>query len=75
VFSSGKYDDLKKIVEENGATISNSISKTVNYLIMNDPSTNSGKKKKAIEQGIPILNPDQFYDELGRKFGVKIARD
>ena len=74
VFSSGKYDDLKKIVEENGATISNSISKTVNYLIMLDPSTNSTKKKKAIEQGIPILNPDQFYDELG-KFGLKVARD
>ena len=74
VFSSGKYDDLKKIVEENGATISNSISKTVNYLIMHDSATNSTKKKKAIEQGIPILNPDQFYDELG-KFGLKVARD
>ena len=75
VFSSGKYDDLKKIVEENGATISNSISKTVKFLIMTDPSTNSGKKKKAIEQGISIMNPDQFYDELRMKFGLKIARD
>lgn len=74
VFSSGKYNDLKKIVVENGGAISDSVSRAVKYLIMHDPDTNSTKKKQAIEKDIPIMNPDQFYEELESKFGLKIKR-
>lgn len=56
-----KRDDLVKIIEANGGKIA-SVNKNLTYLICNDKTSTSGKSKKAMDLGIPVISEDEFME-------------
>lgn len=56
-----KRDVLKRMVNEKGASIKG-ISKSVDYVVAADPSTNSNKARKARDYGIPIISYEDFFE-------------
>ena len=55
---------LKAEIESLGGKVSGSVSKKTSYLINNDVSSTSGKNKKALELGIPILSEEDYLKML-----------
>ena len=65
-------EEIVEFIEDEGGTVTDSISKKTNYLICNDINATSSKMKKAKELGIPLLSeaafirrfadPDDFED-------------
>lgn len=55
---------LKKEIESLGGKVSGSVSKKTDYLINNDLASTSGKNKKALELGIPIISEETYMDML-----------
>ena len=53
-------DELVSEIESLGGKVSGSVSKKTSYLINNDISSQSGKNKKAINLGIPIISENDF---------------
>ena len=60
-------EKLSNMIENNGGTVVNSISKNVNYLINNDINSNSSKNKQAISLNIPIISEREILDMIGEK--------
>lgn len=58
-----KRNEITKMVEEKGGEIKG-ISKDIDYVVAADPESKSGKVKKAIEYGIPIISFDQLMEKL-----------
>lgn len=60
--SSNKFkgDEVEKFLEENGAKCVHSVSKKLNYLIIGE-KPGSSKVKKAEENGVSIINENDFY--------------
>ncbi len=58
--------ELAAFIEERGGKVTGSVSKKTTILINNDPSSPSGKNKKANELGIPILSEEEFLASLGQ---------
>lgn len=54
-----KRDDIIKMIENAGGTFTG-VSKTLDYLICNDKTSNSGKAKKARDLGIKFISEDEF---------------
>ena len=54
-----KRDDFVRLIEANGGKFT-SVNKTLDYLICNDKTSNSGKAKKAKDLGITIITEDEF---------------
>lgn len=52
-------DELKNILEANGAKVGSSISSKTSYLINNDINSNSSKNKKAKQLNIPIITEEE----------------
>ena len=52
--------DLKSYIEEHGGFLRNAVSSKTDYLISNDPSSESVKSKMAKELGVPIITENQF---------------
>ena len=51
-------DALKAAIEAAGGKVSGSVSAKTSYLINNDVTSTSGKNKKALELGIPIIDEE-----------------
>lgn len=56
-----KRDDLVKIIEANGGKFA-SVGKSLDYLICNDKDSTSGKSKKAMDLGIPVITEEEFME-------------
>lgn len=59
-----KRDEIIKMVENSGGIVKN-ISKKTNFLVTNDPDTNTGKAKKAREYGVPVISYDKLLEMIG----------
>jgi DNA ligase (NAD+) len=55
------------VVQQNGGTASDRISKDVNYLVQADPSSQSSKTKKAQKLGVEIISEQQFWSMVEEK--------
>ena len=53
-------NELKKVIEDRGGKVTDSVTSKTNYLINNDNLSNSSKNKKAKELGISIITENQF---------------
>lgn len=58
-------DALVKAIEDNGGKYVSGVSKKTDYLINNDTTSTSGKNKKAMDLGIPILSEEDFLKMIG----------
>lgn len=58
---------LQSYVEEAGGTNLDAVSKGLTYLVIADPSSTSGKAKKARDLGIKLISPDEFLVMVGKK--------
>lgn len=63
-------EELISFIEERGGKVSGSVSGKTDFLINNDKASTSGKNKKAIELGIPILSEDDFLSNLAPEKNV-----
>ena len=52
--------DLKDYIEKRGGFYRSAVSSNTDYLICNDPNSNSVKSKKAKELGVPVIPEDLF---------------
>jgi len=59
-----KRDVLKKMIDSNGGSV-NGMSKKIDYLVTNDPTNMSGKTKKAMDYGVPIISYVDLMEMLG----------
>ena len=53
-------DEVKAYLESYGAILGTSVTKKTDYLICNDPSSQSTKCKKAKELGVPVITEEEF---------------
>ena len=58
-FTGVRSDELCRIITENGGIATENWNKTVNLLVAKDPSSTSGKAKKARELGVKIISLDE----------------
>jgi DNA polymerase III epsilon subunit family exonuclease len=56
---------VKLLAEEAGLIVKSSISKRLDYLVLADPHSMSGKAKKAREYGVRILAESVFWNYMG----------
>jgi DNA ligase (NAD+) len=63
--------EFKTMIEQMGHKMVGSISRNVNFLITNTPSSGTVKNKRASELGIEIITEDQAIDRLGIVLEVK----
>ena len=59
-------DELKECLMTCGASLTETLSSTVDYLITNTPDSGTAKNKKAIELGIKRITEAQFNEMIGR---------
>ncbi len=52
--------DLKVYIEKRGGFYRSSVSSKTDYLICNEPNSNSVKSKKAKELGVPVITEEEF---------------
>ena len=60
-------NELKAYIESQGGKVTGSVSKSTNYLINNDATSQSSKNKKAHELNIPIITEDEFIEKFGEE--------
>lgn len=60
-------DEIHKFIEDNGGNTSGSVTSKTSYLVNNDVTSTSGKNKKALELGIPILSEQELIDMINSK--------
>jgi len=60
-------NELKAYIESQGGKVTGSVSKSTNYLINNDATSQSSKNKKAHELGIPIITEDEFLEKFDKQ--------
>jgi DNA ligase (NAD+) len=58
-------DSINAKLESLGAKPASGVSAKTDYLINNDPTSNSSKNKKANELNIPIITESQFLEMIG----------
>ena len=61
-------EELLAFIEENGGTITESVSSETDYLICSDPNSTSSKVLKAKELGIPIISEEMFIRKFADPF-------
>ena len=59
--------DLKAYIEKLGGFLRSAVSSKTDYLICNDPNSNSVKSIKAKELGVPIITEEEFLKMAGEK--------
>lgn len=62
-----KRDDFIEKIEELGGKIQKDVNKKTNFLITDDPTTETSKNKKATELGVEKISEEQFF----AKFNIK----
>lgn len=60
-------DSINAKLESLGAKPASGVTAKTDYLINNDPTSNSSKNKKANELNIPIITEDQFLEMIGEE--------
>ena len=60
-------NELKAYIESQGGKVTGGVSKSTNFLINNDATSQSSKNKKAHELNIPIITEDEFIERFGEK--------
>lgn len=63
VFETVSRDELKKLIEDNGAKVSSSISSKTSFIVAGD-AMGPSKKKKAEDLNIPILTEQEFLEKV-----------
>ncbi len=58
-------NELKAYIESQGGKVASAVSGSTSFLINNDVSSASGKNKKALQLGIPIISEDDFIATYG----------
>lgn len=60
------FRDPKMIeaIEEAGGTVKNSVSKNLDYLVVKDPTSTSGKAQKARELGVAVIGCEEMWEML-----------
>lgn len=53
-------EEIKELIESFGGRTAGSVTKNTDFLINNNPDSNSGKNKKAESLGIPIISEEDF---------------
>ena len=61
-------DELVKVIESLGGKVVSGVTKKTDYLINNDPISNSSKNRKAKELGIQILSEENFFKNYVKKY-------
>ena len=59
--------DLKAYIEVRGGIYRSTVSSKTDYLICNDPDSDSAKSKKAAELGVPVITEEQFLKMANEK--------
>ena len=59
--------DLKAYIEKLGGFLRSAVSSKTDYLICNDPNSNSTKSKKAKELGVPVITEEEFLRMANEK--------
>ena len=59
--------DLKDYIEARGGFLRSAVSLNTDYLICNDPNSNSVKSKKAKELGVPVITEAEFLKMVEEK--------
>ena len=59
-------DELVKVIESLGGKVVSGVTKKTDYLINNDPISNSSKNRKAKELGIQILSEENFLKIMSK---------
>ena len=62
-----KRSEAEKLVRAAGGTVKSSVTKDLDYLVTNDPTSGSEKNRKAQEFSIPVIDETQFLALLRRK--------
>ena len=66
-FEGKDMSDLKAYIEARGGVYRSSVSSKTDYLICNDPNSNSAKSRKAAELGIPVITEEEFLKMANEK--------
>ena len=62
---------IKKYIVEKGGNLLSSLSPKTDYLIMNDPRSDSAKAQKAKELGVEVITERRFNEITGRLFLIE----
>lgn len=57
--------EAERIATEKGLKVMNSVTKKLDYLVVADPNTQSGKAQKARTYGVHIIHEPRFWRQLG----------
>ena len=68
LYTFANQNELKAFITKRGGKLASAISAKVDYLIMNNHSTDSEKKQTAEKLGIDVITERQFNDKSGRAF-------
>jgi DNA ligase (NAD+) len=60
-FTGFRDSSMEAAIEKAGGTMKNSVSKTLTYLVCNDPNVSTGKAAKAKEYGTKVISPDDVW--------------
>jgi NAD-dependent DNA ligase len=64
VFTGVRLPDMEKVIVENGGKVGSSISTKTDYLVCKDKTSSSSKMKKAIDNGVIIMDIDDISKYL-----------
>ena len=59
-------DEFRECLENGGATLTETLDGTVNYLITNTPNSGTAKNKTAVALNIPRITEEEFNQMIGR---------
>ena len=59
--------DLKEFIEARGGFLRSAVSSNTDYLICNDPNSDSAKSRKAKELGVPVITENEFLKKANEK--------
>lgn len=59
--------DLKAFIEKRGGFLRSAVSSKTDYLICNDPNSDSVKSRKAKELGVPVITEEEFLRMANEK--------
>jgi DNA ligase (NAD+) len=65
VYRFANRKELIEFIENKGHKFIDSVSKKIDYLVNNDPSSSSSKNQKARELDIPIISEEELLKILG----------
>ena len=60
-----KRQEAEKLVSSLGGEAKSSVTKTLSYLVTNEPASGSAKNRRAVELGIPVISEDEFLEMTG----------